>query len=179
MLFNLGLRISELLDLKVSRIDLESEHVHIREAKGKKDRLVPMTQYLKEQLEDYLKHTRPHLLSIPRDEDYLILSRYGKRLSQTQASIRLKAYGKQIGIKMHSHRLRHSFAVHLLRGGMPMRYISEILGHAQMSTTQIYTQVSGEDLRRELETRHFYRELGLKAEPEDIETRQTVFKKNQ
>jgi len=148
-----GLRVSELVGLRLQDIDLQEGFVRVF-GKRAKERWVPFGDSAKSAIQDYLRLARPRLLG-KRSEDYLFLSERGTPLSRTQFWLRLKQYVQQAGISrpVSPHTLRHSFAVHLLQGGADLRVVQEMLGHASINTTQIYTRVSIDRLR-EVYTKH-------------------------
>lgn len=142
-----GLRVSEVVGLRLQDVDLQEGFVRVF-GKRAKERWVPFGDSAKSALQEYLRLARPKLLG-KRSEDYLFLSERGTPLSRTQFWLRLKQYAQQAGISrpVSPHTLRHSFAVHLLQGGADLRAVQEMLGHASINTTQIYTRVSIDHLR--------------------------------
>lgn len=149
-----GLRVSEVVGLRLQDIDLHEGFVRVF-GKRSKERWVPVGDSATAAVEDYLRLARPKLLG-RRSEDYLFLSGRGTPLSRTQFWLRLKQYAKQAGISrpVSPHTLRHSFAVHLLQGGADLRAVQEMLGHASINTTQIYTRVSIDHLREVYRKHH-------------------------
>lgn len=143
-----GLRCSELIGLDVESIDFESETLRVL-GKGRKERLVPLGEPAQRAVAGYLKHARPALSSDPR-ERALLLSKSGRRLSPSDVTRRLGRWVREAAIagRVSPHALRHSFATHMLEGGADLRSIQELLGHASISTTQIYTRVEPGRLRR-------------------------------
>lgn len=144
LLYGSGLRVSELCNLKIDDIDIERSLIIVRGGKGAKDRIVPIPRALLREIEDYLK-TRSD------DSEYLIVEERRNRkdrLSPKTVWYLLNKYGKKAGIKVTPHMLRHSFATHMLENGIDIRVIQEILGHSNLSTTQIYTKVTVEHLRK-------------------------------
>lgn len=141
LLYSSGLRVSELVSLKVKSIDLDERTIHIR-GKGSKDRIVLFDYTTKRLMKVYLRK-RIH------DSEYLFLNRYGNCLSSRYVQKMIKGYGPAAGIKkkVTPHILRHSFATHLLRKGMDIRAIQKLLGHSNITTTQIYTSVDMETLK--------------------------------
>src|SRR3954447_24157582 len=142
-----GLRAEEIVRLDVGSVDFDSEHVRV-EGKGDKTRLVPVGESAQGALARYLERARP-LLVVEREEPALFLSRSGRRLSTSDVRRRLRNWTRKVGIpgSVSPHALRHSFATHLLEGGADLRAIQEMLGHATISTTQIYTRVDSARLR--------------------------------
>jgi integrase/recombinase XerC/integrase/recombinase XerD len=151
--YSSGLRAEELVLLDLDSIDFDSECVRV-EGKGSKTRLVPIGEYARRALEHYLERGRPALdPGKPADSRALLLSKSGRRLSTSDVRRRLRIWSRQAAsrapalIDAHPHALRHSFATHLLEGGADLRAIQELLGHATISTTQVYTRVESGRLR--------------------------------
>jgi len=147
VIYACGLRISELLGLK--RSDLAFDQGYIRcFGKGSKERVVPIGQTARRWTERYLEGSRPVLIK-KIATDVLFLNNRGRQMSRMGFWKLLKAYAQKAGIKkrVHPHILRHSFATHLLEGGADLRSVQEMLGHADISTTQIYTHVDREYLK--------------------------------
>jgi site-specific recombinase XerD len=142
LVYSAGLRSSEAVGLDLCDVDFEQEHVHVRQGKGAKDRVVPLGEEAAYWVARYLREARPELAR--GAEDALFLSIRGHRLD-TSTLRRLLP---------HPHRLRHAFATHLLEGGADLRAIQELLGHASLSTTQIYSHVSARRLRRVYDRSH-------------------------
>jgi integrase/recombinase XerC len=146
-----GLRAEELVSLDLESLDFDAESVRV-EGKGGKTRLVPLGEHARQALEGYLAKARPLLEAADRDPA-LFLSKSGRRLSTSDVRRRLggwarRAMGRSPGLaRAHPHALRHSFATHLLDGGADLRAIQELLGHATISTTQVYTRVESARLR--------------------------------
>jgi site-specific recombinase XerD len=145
-----GLRAEELVSLDLESVDFDSESVRV-EGKGGKTRIVPAGEHALRALERYLASGRPALDG--RGERALLLSKSGRRLSTSDVRRRLRTWARQAAggapalIDAHPHALRHSFATHLLEGGADLRAIQEMLGHATISTTQVYTRVESRRLR--------------------------------
>jgi integrase/recombinase XerD len=146
-LYGAGLRISELVALDVDDVDLEQSSVRVM-GKGSKERLVPLGRYARESLATYLTAGRPALAS-PRSRAALFLNARGGRLTRQGCTRILKHCVSRAGIRkrVSPHTLRHSFATHLLEGGADVRVVQELLGHASVATTQIYTLVTQQHLR--------------------------------
>jgi site-specific recombinase XerD len=148
-----GLRAEELVSLEVESIDFDSETARV-EGKGGKTRVVPVGEHALRALDRYLTRARPEL-AVPGDrgEGPLFLSKSGRRLSTSDVRRRLRTWARQAAARIpaladaHPHALRHSFATHLLEGGADLRAIQELLGHAAISTTQVYTRVESARLR--------------------------------
>jgi integrase/recombinase XerD len=142
-----GLRVSELISLQLEEVHLEARYVLTR-GKGGKERVVPLGRSAIRWLNAYLTRGRPHLARRP--VGWVYLSQRGGRMSRQRFWQALKAYGRQAGIpkRLSPHVVRHSFATHLLERGADLRSLQLMLGHADIGTTQIYTHVSRERLRR-------------------------------
>ncbi len=141
-----GLRAEELVTLELEALDFDSELVRV-EGKGGRTRLVPTGEHALQALERYLARGRPALQSAG-SERWLFLSKSGRRLSTSDVRRRLRTWARQAALAgAHPHALRHSFATHLLEGGADLRAIQELLGHAAISTTQVYTRVESGRLR--------------------------------
>ena len=146
-LYGAGLRISELVALDVDDVDLDEGSV-LATGKGSKQRVVPLGRYAVRALESYLVRSRP-ALARPRSGAALFLNQRGGRLTRQGCTNVIKAAARRAGIKKRvtPHMLRHSFATHLLDGGADVRVVQELLGHASVATTQIYTLVTKDRLR--------------------------------
>jgi site-specific recombinase XerD len=142
LVYSAGLRSAEAVALDLGDVDFEQELVHVREGKGAKDRVVPLGEEAAHLVARYLHEARPQLAR--GAENALFLSARGRRLD-TSTLRRLVP---------HPHRLRHAFATHLLEGGADMRTIQELLGHASLSTTQMYSHVDAKRLRRVYDKAH-------------------------
>jgi integrase/recombinase XerC/integrase/recombinase XerD len=142
-----GLRAEELVDLDVGAVDFDAEQVRV-EGKGSKTRFVPAGEPALKALAAYLERARP-VLANTESERALFLSKSGRRLSTSDVRRRLRVWARHAATQtgVHPHALRHSFATHLLEGGADLRAIQELLGHASISTTQVYTRVESARLR--------------------------------
>jgi tyrosine recombinase XerC len=149
-----GLRAEEIVNLDLDSPDFDSESLRVA-GKGSKTRVVPMGEPAQRTLERYLAQARPALAD-DRNEPSLFLSRRGRRLSPSDVRRRLERWVRQASVAGHvsPHTLRHSFATHLLEGGADLRSIQELLGHASLSTTQVYTRVEPQRLRDEYSRSH-------------------------
>src|SRR3954447_5744135 len=145
--YGCGLRAEELVDLDLDSVDFEGEQLRV-EGKGAKTRMVPAGEPALRALGRYLERARPALATEPR-EPALFLSKSGRRLSTSDVRRRLRVWARHAAVQggVSPHALRHSFATHLLEGGADLRAIQELLGHASLSTTQIYTRVESARLR--------------------------------
>jgi integrase/recombinase XerC/integrase/recombinase XerD len=152
--YSCGLRSEEVVNLDLGAVDFDAEQVRIL-GKGSKTRLVPLGEPAGRALERYLASGRPALASDER-EPALFVSKSGRRLSSSDVRRRLRLWLRNAGLAGDStpHALRHSFATHLLEGGADLRAIQELLGHASVSTTQVYTRVESRRLRRLYEESH-------------------------
>jgi site-specific recombinase XerD len=153
--YSCGLRCEELTSLDTDSIDFDSEQLRV-EGKGGKQRLLPVGEPAQQALQRYLETARHALLVGDPDEQALLLSRRGRRLSASDVRRRLRLWVRDaaIGAGLSPHSLRHAFATHLLEGGADLRSIQELLGHASISTTQIYTRIDPTRLRRQYEQSH-------------------------
>ncbi len=143
LIYATGLRVSEVRGLNIDDVKLDSNEVFAL-GKGSKERMVLMGDQARRAVGAYLYRGRP-VLESGDSQDALFLSRNGKRLSVRSIQGRVRKYAKEAGLDdgVHTHTLRHSFATHLLAGGAELRVVQELMGHADPSTTQIYTHVTG------------------------------------
>jgi integrase/recombinase XerD len=157
LLYGCGLRISELLDLRLDHVEFEAGFVKVR-GKGSKERLVPLGQFAREALERYLDSNTARAR---RSEGRLVfVNRQGKRLSRVALWKIVRRLVAAAGVTKHvtPHTFRHSFATHLLEGGADLRMVQEMLGHADISTTEIYTRIDRDYIVAE-HRKHHPREL--------------------
>jgi integrase/recombinase XerD len=147
-LYGCGARISEAVGLDVDDLLLDDGLVRLR-GKGSKERLVPLGRYAVDALQAYLVRVRPDLGGRGRGTPAVFLNTRGGRLSRQSAWTVLRTAAERAGLAAHisPHTLRHSFATHLLEGGADVRVVQELLGHASVATTQIYTRVTADTLR--------------------------------
>lgn len=148
LLYATGARISEAVGLDVDDLDLEVGEVLLR-GKGSKERVVPVGSFARDAVEAYLVRARPELAGHGRGTPAVFLNTLGRRLSRQSGWAVLRLAAERGGVTRHvsPHTLRHSFATHLLAGGADVRVVQELLGHASVTTTQIYTHVTPEALR--------------------------------
>ena len=148
VLFSCGLRVSELVNLQFSQMDLDEQYLRVF-GKGMKERLVPLSGRAVSEVRRWLDD-REQLKVKPGQEQYVFLNRRGHRLTRTMILIMLKRQAEQAGIQktISPHTLRHSFATALLEGGADLRIIQMLLGHENISTTEIYTHISSASLRQ-------------------------------
>ncbi|ROR74341.1 site-specific tyrosine recombinase XerD [Bogoriella caseilytica] len=157
LLYGTGARISEAVGLAVDDLWLDDEAPALRlYGKGRKERMVPVGRYAAEAIEAYLVRGRPELARAGRGNAALFLNTRGNALSRQSAWAALQAAAARSGVAEHisPHTLRHSFATHLLAGGADVRVVQELLGHASVTTTQIYTQVTAQTLREVYASAH-------------------------
>lgn len=154
LLYSTGLRVSELATLRVSDLQMEMGCVRCV-GKGSKERLVPVGKQALATVRNYLRDARPKLLR-RGPSPFLFLSRLGSRMSRVALWMIVSRYGKQAGLRrrLSPHKLRHSFATHLLERGADLRSVQLMLGHADISTTQIYTHVVQERLKQIYKAHH-------------------------
>ena len=144
MLYGCGVRVSELTGLDLRDLYLDEEFIRVF-GKGSKERLVPLVGSARRALEDYLAGPRAELAAHKRSAEAVsavFLNKNGGRISRQSVHAMCERYGRMVGIEgLHPHTLRHSFATHMLAGGADLRVLQEILGHANIATTQIYTHL--------------------------------------
>lgn len=152
--FSCGLRVSELTNLKLSDLFLPQGFIRVN-GKGGKQRLVPISERAIHELELWFDDRRQMNIK-PGEEDYVFLNRRGHHLTRTMILIMVKRQAEAAGIRktISPHTLRHSFATALLKGGADLRIIQELLGHADLGTTEIYTHMDDESLRQEILLHH-------------------------
>ncbi len=148
VMYSTGLRVSELVTIKSHDVNLDVGFVRCL-GKGTKERIVPIGKKAIAAVKRYNEHVRP-LLAGTKNSEFLFLSRFGDKLTRQMVWRQLKSYVKKAGIKkeVSPHTLRHSFATHLLERGADLRAVQEMLGHANISTTQIYTHINRERLKK-------------------------------
>jgi len=148
LLYAAGLRVSELINLKLQDVNMEAGFVRVF-GKGSKERVVPIGLFAKEKIDAYLKTARPLILKNIASR-YLFVARAGKPMTRQGFWKLLKRYALKAGFnkRITPHSLRHSFASHLLEGGADLRAVQLMLGHVDISTTQIYTHVAREHLKK-------------------------------
>jgi site-specific recombinase XerD len=152
--YSCGLRCEEIVNLDLGAFDFETEQLRVL-GKGSKERLLPVGEPAQRALERYLERGRHALAGDPR-EPALFLSKSGRRLSNSDVTRRLGLWVREVALAagVSPHSLRHSFATHLLEGGADLRTIQELLGHASISTTQVYTRVDAARLREAYAATH-------------------------
>ncbi|HLF71731.1 MAG TPA: site-specific tyrosine recombinase XerD [Dehalococcoidia bacterium] len=156
LMYATGLRVTELVSLDVQDVQVDVEKPYVRLlGKGNRERQIPLLDQPAQEVSEYMRFARPKLVG-ERDEHALFVNRRGERLTRQGFWLILKGYASEAGIvgRVTPHTLRHSFATHMLRGGMDIHKVQELLGHANISTTQVYTQVSREHIREAYEKAH-------------------------
>ena len=154
MLYSCGLRVTELCELDLSNLFLEDDLIRIY-GKGMKERLLPIGGRAKIYLKNYRRHVRPSF-DRQKKSSVVFLSRNGKPLTRSMINKILNKWSSLSGINksVSPHTLRHSFATHLLEGGADLRFVQALLGHSDITTTQIYTHLDKEHLREVYKTHH-------------------------
>jgi integrase/recombinase XerD len=149
ILYDTGIRRGELAGLKITDIDHSAGYLHIRNGKGGKDRVVPVSQRVCKLIRNYRLFIRPTFVN-GDDPGYLILNKYGNQLvgNGIYSEVRLAVEQSGIKKKITTHSLRHTCATHMLKNGAPIRHIQEMLGHDSLESTQIYTRVTINDLKK-------------------------------
>ena len=144
LVYATGMRVSEITGLKINDLDFDDKIGHVRQGKGKKDRIFNIPLFLISKLKKYAENQKEF------GNEYLFPGRTGKQMSDRNVQKIVKNAGEKAGIKkeVHTHTLRHSFATHLLENDVDIRKIQELLGNSDLSTTQIYTHVSPEELKK-------------------------------
>lgn len=154
-MYSSGLRVSEVIDLKISNILLADQLLRVI-GKGNKERIIPITEISLKWLNFYFDHMRNHLSISAGHEDFVFLNRRGKQLSRMMLFNIIRDQARDIGIQksVSPHTFRHSFATHLVEAGADLRAVQEMLGHASITTTEIYTHLSKNALRNEILNHH-------------------------
>jgi integrase/recombinase XerD len=155
LLYSCGLRVSELVNLKISQLYFDVGFIRVI-GKGDKERLVPVGRIAEKYVKIYLKDIRVHIPVKLGNEDIVFLNRRGSKLSRVMIFLIIKELAQKTGIKktISPHTFRHSFATHLVEGGADLRAVQEMLGHESITTTQIYTHLDRNFLRKTLEQFH-------------------------
>lgn len=149
LLYACGTRVSELTDLKLSDLFLSDEVIRVF-GKGSKERLIPIGSSAIKWMGEYLHKSRSNIMKISKSGNFVFLNSRGSKLSRMGVWKIIDRYVKEAGIKkeVHPHTFRHSFATHLLEGGADLRAVQEMLGHADISTTQIYTHIDRDYIKQ-------------------------------
>ncbi len=156
LLYATGMRVTELVSLDVVHVHMSPRAPHVRcMGKGSKERTIPIHKDALVAVQDYLDDSRPQLVR-NKHQPALFVNRRGDRLTRQGFWLILKGYAQKAAITkaVTPHTLRHSFATHMLRGGAPLRNVQELLGHANMSTTQVYTKLTDDMVRQVYEKAH-------------------------
>jgi len=170
VLYSCGLRVSELTSLQMSRVDLIDGVVKVL-GKGNKERIIPIGRQACDSIDDYLSHYRSGIIPLPGHEDVLFLGRQGRKMTRQMAFTMLKRSVISAGIRKNvsPHTFRHSFATHLIEAGADLRAVQEMLGHAQITTTEIYTHLDKSYLEKQVTNFH----------PRSLEAAKTIEKKQE
>lgn len=154
-MYSCGLRVSEVINLQISQLYLDVGYIRVI-GKGDKERLVPIGNTAIKYLKIYQHHIRNHIKAKPGNEDIAFLNRRGQRMSRVMIFLIIKELAAKAGIQkiVSPHTYRHSFATHLIEGGANLRAVQEMLGHESIITTEIYTHLNREFLRKTLEQFH-------------------------
>jgi integrase/recombinase XerD len=154
-MYSCGLRVSEVVNLKLSQLYLDVGFIRVV-GKGDKERLVPIGSSATKFLIIYIKQIRVHTTPKPGNEDIVFLNKRGSKLSRVMIFLIIKDLVKKAGIHktVSPHTFRHSFATHLVEGGADLRAVQEMLGHESITTTEIYTHLDREFLKKTLEDFH-------------------------
>ncbi|MBO0452211.1 tyrosine recombinase XerC [Enterococcus sp. MJM16] len=156
VLYGSGLRVSECANLKLSVIDFDN-NVLLIHGKGNKDRYVPLGSYAADAILEFIRDGRKRLMNhFGKDHDYLFINHRGEKITSAGIEYVLNQIIKKSSLAsdIHPHMLRHTFATHLLNNGADLRTVQELLGHANLSTTQIYTHVTKESLQKNYRSFH-------------------------
>lgn len=155
LLYSSGLRVSELLNLKISDLFFDDEVIRVT-GKGDKQRIVPIGSSAIKWITNYLKESRIYLEKKSKSKNYIFLNKRGTMLSRMGIWKIVRKYTERAKIQkeVHPHTFRHSFATHLVEGGADLRAVQEMLGHADISTTQIYTEIDRDFVRQEHHDHH-------------------------
>jgi len=148
ILYDTAIRRSELSSIKISNLDLNAGFIHVR-GKGDKDRVVPLSSRVCRLVENYIMMVRPELLQ-GKDTGHLILNRWGQKMDPNSiwAVVKRCAYLAGIRKNVSTHTFRHTCATHMLKNGAPVRHLQEMLGHESLESTQLYTRVTINDLKK-------------------------------
>ncbi len=146
LMYSSGLRVSEVISIKINDLNFEAGFLRVL-GKGAKERIVPMNKRAANKIKKYMLELRPSLLK-GRQSPFLYLTGRGMPMTRQRFWQALKKLGNLAGLKITPHSIRHSFATHLLDGGADLRSVQKMLGHADISTTQIYTKVSADRIRK-------------------------------
>lgn len=152
LLYSSGLRVTELISIKLGDIHSEAGFIRVL-GKGSKERVIPVNKRAIDKIRQYMEKERPEILK-KRQSPYLFVSKRGRPLTRQRFWQTLKAAGRQAGIELSPHTIRHCFATHLLEGGADLRSVQKMLGHSDISTTQIYTKVTTDRIKKVFKEYH-------------------------
>lgn len=152
LLYSSGLRVSELVAIKLGDINFEAGFIRVI-GKGSKERVVPVNSRAVEKIKRFINEERSGILK-KRQSQYLFITRIGKPMSRQRFWQTLKAIGRKAGIEISPHTIRHCFATHLLEGGADLRSVQKMLGHSDISTTQVYTKVTTDRIKKVFNDHH-------------------------
>jgi integrase/recombinase XerD len=146
LLYSSGLRVSELVLLKLEDVHFDAGFLRVL-GKGSKERIVPVHIRAMERMQKYINQQRGQILK-NRASPYLFVTRRGENMTRQRFWQTIKTLGQKLGLKISPHTMRHSFATHLLEGGADLRSLQKMLGHSDISTTQIYTKVTTDRMKQ-------------------------------
>lgn len=152
LLYSSGLRVSELINIKTGDINFEAGFIRVI-GKGDKERVVPVNARALDKIKNYVTDERPEILR-KKQSLYLFVTSRGRAMTRQRFWQTIKEFGKQAGIDLHPHTIRHCFATHLLDGGADLRSVQKMLGHSDISTTQIYTKVTTDRIKKAFKKYH-------------------------
>ncbi len=152
LLYSSGLRVSELVSIRLGDIHGDAGFIKVF-GKGGKERIIPVNARALEKIKRYIAEERPKILK-KKQSPYLFVTRSGRPMTRQRFWQTMKAIGKQAGVTISPHTLRHCFATHLLEGGADLRSVQKMLGHSDISTTQIYTKVTTDRIKKVFKTYH-------------------------
>jgi integrase/recombinase XerD len=153
LMYSSGLRVSELVSIQIGDVNLDAGFIKVL-GKGSKERLVPINSRVRDKIKIYMRDERPKMSKKSGTSPFLFISNRGKPMSRQRFWQTLNDLGKAAGIKVSPHMIRHSFATHLLEGGADLRALQKMLGHSDISTTQIYTKVTSDRLKQSYKKHH-------------------------
>ena len=152
LLYSSGLRVSELVSIKIGDIHFDAGFIRVL-GKGSKERVVPVNARAIRKVRRYSDEERPAILG-KRQSPYLFVTRMGGRMTRQRFWQTIKALGRGLGIALSPHTIRHCFATHLLEGGADLRSVQKMLGHSDISTTQVYTKVTTDRIKKVFKKHH-------------------------
>ena len=154
LFYNTGLRRSEVAKLDIYDLNFEDKTIFVRQGKGKKDRVVPLGCYLERYLKEYIENVRPLLVDKSLLEGRLFVNNRGLPFTDAGIDSLVRRYSEVLNIKFSCHTFRHTFATHMLKHGAGLVYLKEILGHKELTTTEIYTKIYPVQLKKIILTLH-------------------------